>query len=190
MYQGPSGTQWLQLYRAATAVENCSSIYHYIMYMPRIYLYVFITLSKFKTYLMACLVNRFHKTVNKIFKSEVVIFRVILLDQLNILVRGVPYHCVVFSGKNFTLTMSLPTQEFIWVYTGELSCREAGWNAGELPGNVVINWHPIQGRVVTFHVASCYVETGISSGYMGHLISSNTNLTFFNDTCYYMANES
>ena len=58
--------------------------------------------------------------------------------------------------------MSLPTQEFVWVYTSELSCREAGWNAGELPGNVVINWHPIQGRVVTFHVASCYVETGIS----------------------------
>ena len=86
--------------------------------------------------------------------------------------------------------MSLPTQEFVWVYTGELSFREAGWNAGELPGNVVINWHPIQGRVVTFLVASCYVETGISSGYMGHLISSNTNLTFFNDTCYYMANES
>ena len=74
--------------------------------------------------------------------------------------------------------MSLPTQEFVWVYTGELSCREAGWNAGELPGNVVINWHPIQGRVVTFLVASCYVETGISSGYMGHLISLNTNLTF------------
>ena len=70
--------------------------------------------------------------------------------------------------------MSLPTQEFVWVYTGELSFREAGWNAGDLPGNVVINWHPIQGRVVTFHVASC----------------SNTNLTFFNDTCYYMANES
>ena len=62
---------------------------------------------------MACLVNRFHKTVNKIFKSEVVIFRVILPEQLNILVRGVPYHCVVFSGKNFTLTMSLPTQEFV-----------------------------------------------------------------------------
>ena len=74
--------------------------------------------------------------------------------------------------------MSLPTQEFVWVYTGGLSCREAGWNAGELPGNVVINWHPIQGRVVTFLVASCYVETGISSGYMGHLISLNTNLTF------------
>ena len=48
---------------------------------------------------MACLVNRFHKTVNKVFKSAVVIFRLILLDQLNILVRGVPYHCVVFLGK-------------------------------------------------------------------------------------------
>ena len=48
---------------------------------------------------MACLVNRFHKTVNKVFKSVVVIFRVILLDQLNILVRGVPYYCVVLLGK-------------------------------------------------------------------------------------------
>ena len=44
--------------------------------------------------------------------------------------------------------------------------------------------------VITFLVASCYVETGISSGWMGLLISSSTNLTFFNDTCYYMANES
>ena len=41
----------------------------------------------------------FHKTVNKVFKPAVVIFRVILLDQLNILVRGVPYPCVVFLGK-------------------------------------------------------------------------------------------
>ena len=67
--------------------------------MPRIDLYEFITLSKFKRYLIACLVNLFHKTVHKVFKSVVVIFRVILLDQLNILVRGVPYHCVVFLGK-------------------------------------------------------------------------------------------
>ena len=44
--------------------------------------------------------------------------------------------------------------------------------------------------VITFLVASCYVETGISSGWMGLLISSSTNLTLFNDTCYYMANES
>ena len=127
MYQGPSGTQWLQLYRAATAVENCSSIYHYIMYMPRIYLYVFITLSKFKWCLMAVLVNRFHKTVNKVFKSAVVIFQVILLDQLNMLtslVRAVdsrlespglqPCGITVLcsEAKHFTLTMLLSTQEF------------------------------------------------------------------------------
>ena len=34
---------------------------------------------------MAVLVNRFHKTVNKVFKSAVVVFQVILLDQLNML---------------------------------------------------------------------------------------------------------
>ena len=138
------------------------------MYMPRIYLYVFITLSKFKWGLMAVLVNRFHKTVNKVFKSAVVIFQVILLDQLlTSLVRAVdsrlespglqPCGITVLcsEAKHFTLTMLLSTQEFFWLYIIELSCREAGWNVGELPCNLVMDWHPIQGGVITFLVASC-----------------------------------
>ena len=167
------------------------------MYMPRIFLYVFITLSKFKWGLMAVLVNRFHKTVNKVFKSAVVIFQVILLDQLNMLtslVRAVdsrlespglqPCGITVLcsEAKHFTLTMLLSTQEFLWSYIIELSCREAGWNVGELPCNLVMDWHPIHGGVITFLVASCNAETGINSGCMGHRklrlhgpLGSNTN---------------
>ena len=74
---------------------------------------------------MAVLVNRFHKTVNKVFKSAVVIFQVILLDQLlTSLVRAVdsrlespglqPCGITVLcsEAKHFTLTMLLSTQEF------------------------------------------------------------------------------
>ena len=30
-------------------------------------------------------------------------------------------------------------------------------------GNLGMDWHPIQGRVVVLLVTSCYMETGISS---------------------------
>ena len=79
--------------------------------------------------------------------------------------------------------MSLPTQEFVWLYTGELSCKEGGnemkWNAGELPGGS--------------NNFSCRLMLRGNRDKLqldGLLISSSTNLTFFNDTCYYMANES
>lgn len=32
-----------------------------------------------------------------------------------------------------------------------------------LGGNLGMDWHPIQGRVVVLLVTSCYMETGISS---------------------------
>ena len=162
------------------------------MYMPRIYLYVFITLSKFKWGLMAVLVNRFHKTVNKVFKSAVVVFQVILLDQLNMLtslVRAVDsrlespgLQCCAPRRNTLLSQYFCPPKSFFWSYIIELSCREAGWNVGELPCNLVMDWHPIQGGVITFLVASCNAETGINSGCMGHRklrlhgpLGSNTN---------------
>ena len=36
-----------------------------------------------------------------------------------------------------------------------------------LGGNLVIDWHPIQGGVVTLLVAWCFMETGKSSSYVG-----------------------
>ena len=103
--------------------------------MPRIYLYVFITLSKFKTYLMACLVNRFHKTVNKIFKSAVVIFRVILQDQLNILVRGgaVSLCCVLRQNTLLSQCLSPPRSLFKYI-----PVSYPAWKADDMLGSYLV----------------------------------------------------
>ena len=56
--------------------------------------------------------------------------------------------------------------------------REAWWNAGggggRRRGNLVMDWHPFQGRVVILPVVSCYKETGMSSGRMGHVARMQT----------------
>ena len=45
---------------------------------------------------------------------------------------------------------------------------------GRRRGNLVMDWHPFQGRVVILLVMSCYKETGMSSGRMGHVARMQT----------------
>ena len=63
--------------------------------------------------------------------------------------------------------------------TGELSGRPdemlgVGGGGGGGGGNLVMDWHPFQGRVVILLVMSCYKETGMSSGRMGHVARMQT----------------
>ena len=61
--------------------------------------------------------------------------------------------------------------------TGELSGRPdemLGGGGGRRRGNLVMDWHPFQGRVVILLVMSCYKETGMSSGRMGHVARMQT----------------
>ena len=51
-----------------------------------------------------------------------------------------------------------------------MKCR----GGGRRRGNLVMDWHPFQGRVVILPVVSCYKETGMSSGSRG----SNADVTF------------
>lgn len=60
------------------------------------------------------------------------------------------------------------TEEKNWV---PANCQGGG---GRRRGNLVMDWHPFQGRVVILLVISCYKETGMSSGRMGHVARMQT----------------
>ena len=66
-------------------------------------------------------------------------------------------------ARHFTLTVPLFTQVYKWV-------------SANLPleGDPAMDQHPIQGGVKIILVASCYTDTGISSGLMGHLARTQT----------------
>ena len=69
---------------------------------------------------------------------------------------------------------NVSTEEKNWVPAncqgGLMKCRGGGGGGG----NLVMDWHPFQGRVVILPVVSCYKETGMSSGRMGHVARMQT----------------
>ena len=71
------------------------------------------------------------------------------------------------------------TEEKNWVPAncqgGLMKCWGGGGGGGvRRRGNLVMEWHPFQGRVVILLVMSCYKETGMSSGRMGHVARMQT----------------
>ena len=48
------------------------------------------------------------------------------------------------------------------------NCQESPLKCLGRVGNLAMDKHPIQGGVVILLVTSCYRETGISSGWLGH----------------------
>ena len=70
-----------------------------------------------------------------------------------------PGQCVVFLCNTLS-SHSLPRSiNGYWQIV-----REAWWNAG---GYFVMDYHPFQGGVAIFLVASCYIENGLSSVWLG-----------------------
>ena len=53
--------------------------------------------------------------------------------------------------------------------------KEAWWNAGG-GGDLARDWHPIQWGIVILLAAPCYIETEISSRWMGHWTQVQTSL--------------
>ena len=71
---------------------------------------------------------------------------------------------------------NVSTEEKNWVPAncqgGLMKCWGGG--GGRRRGNLVMDWHPFQGREVILPVVSCYKETGMSSGRMGHVARMQT----------------
>ena len=68
-------------------------------------------------------------------------------------------------AKYFPLTVPLSTQVYKWVLGNCQGSLTKCWGGGG--GNLAMDCHPFQGEVAIFLVASCYMETSLSSGWVG-----------------------
>ena len=70
----------------------------------------------------------------------------------------------MFLGKTLSLTVPLSTQVYKWVLGNCQGSLTKCWEGGD---NLAIDCHPFQGEVAIFLVASCYMESSLSSGWVG-----------------------